>query len=292
MHIRDVFSTGKLSYSFEFFPPKTDEGEAQLWTTIRELEHLRPTFLSVTEGAGGSTRDRTSRIVRRIGAETTIIPVAHMTCVGSPATSLAESVQDYAAAGIVNLLALRGDPPRDSATFVAAPGGFTHAVELVELIRSLGDFCVGVAGYPEKHPEAPDFESDVQHLAEKLEAGAEFVVTQFFFEAANYFRLVEALQRMGHDAPVVPGIMPVTNVKQIQRMAALQGSAFPAALGERLLAVEDDPEAVRAIGVETATELCQALLDGGAPGLHFFTLNRSTATREIAENLRLAPSAL
>ena len=276
-----------LSYSFEFFPPRNDEGEAALWRAIRELEPLNPTFVSVTDGAGGSTRERTARIVIRVAEETDITPVAHLTCAGSSAESLRLAVESYREAGITNLLALRGDPPKGSEDFVPDPNGFSHADQLVRLIREVDDFCVGVAGYPEPHPESPDFDSDVAYLVGKVEAGADFIVTQFFFNAADYFRLRDALAARGIDVPLVPGIMPVTNVRQIQRFSELQGSAFPADLAERLLAVEDDPEAVRAIGVETATKLCSELIEGGAPGLHFYTLNRSTATREIAALLGL-----
>ena len=287
MKLRDLYARPGVKFSFEFFPPKTEEGEAQLWDAISELQHLRPTFVSVTDGAGGSTRDRTGRIVRRVKAETEIEPVAHLTCAGSSAASLRDALAGYAEAGIENIMALRGDPPRGESAFAAAPDGFAHAVDLVRLIHETGDFSVGVAGYPEKHPEAPDFETDVRHLLEKIEAGADVVVTQFFFHAADFFRLRDELAARGCEVPLVPGIMPITNLKSITRMAELQGSPFPADLAARLTAVEDDADAVRAVGVEVATELCQALLDGGAPGLHFYTLNRSTATRHIAANLGL-----
>lgn len=290
MKVSDHLASGRLSFSFEFFPPRTDEGETQLWQAISELESLHPTFVSVTDGAGGSTRERTARIVTRVRDETSIVPVAHLTCVGSSRESLRAALDGYAGAGIRNIMALRGDPPKGETEFEPVPDGFRYAAELVALIRETGDFCVGVAGYPEKHPEAADFETGVDHLVAKLEAGAGFVVTQFFFRADDYFRLLDALARRRVDVPVVPGIMPITNVRQITRMAELQGSAFPADVAERLLAVEEDSEAVRRVGVEVASELCRRLLDGGAPGLHFYTLNRSTATREIAAALGLAPS--
>jgi methylenetetrahydrofolate reductase (NADH) len=291
MKLRELYPGERVRYSFEFFPPRTDEGERQLWTAIRELEPLHPTFVSVTDGAGGSTRERTASIVARVASQTEIVPVAHLTCVGSSRASLREALESYVSLGIENIMALRGDPPRGETEFVPAPDGFAHAIELVRLIHEVGDFSVGVAGYPEPHPEARDFETGIVHLAEKVRAGADLVVTQFFFYADDYFRLCDALQRHGVDVPVVPGIMPVTNVRQIRRMAELQGSAFPADLAERLVAVEDDPEAVKAIGVEVATELCDSLLEGGAPGLHFYTLNRSTATREIAAHLGLGERA-
>ena len=286
--IRDLLASGRRSFSFEFFPPKTDEGEATLWRAIRELEPLQPTFVSVTYGAGGSTRDRTIRIVQRIAAETALTAVAHFTCVGASRDELREVIRDIEAAGIRNVLALRGDMPSGpDAEWKAHEDGLAHADELVRLLHAEGDFCVGVAAFPEGHPESADKATDVKHLANKVAAGADFAVTQFFFDAADYFQLVEMAADAGCAVPIIPGIMPVTNVSQIERFAKLSGAAFPPDLAERLHAVEDDPEAVRAIGVEVATELCRELLDGGAPGLHFYTLNRSTATREIYERLGL-----
>ena len=286
--LRDLLRAGHASYSFEFFPPKTDEGEVLLWRALRELEPLHPTFVSVTYGAGGSTRDRTVSITQRINEETTLMPVGHLTCVGSSRVELRHVIGSYAAAGVRNVLALRGDPPGGlDAPWTPHPEGLSHAVELVALLRDLGDFCVGVAAFPEGHPECVDLETDARMLIEKQAAGAEYAITQFFFNADDYFRLLDRASRLGGTIPIIPGIMPVTNVRQIQRMAQLSGAVFPADLAERLLAVEDDPEAVRQIGVETATALCARLLVGGAPGLHFYTLNRSTATREIYRALNL-----
>jgi methylenetetrahydrofolate reductase (NADPH) len=286
--IRELLERGEPSFSFEFFPPKTDDGERQLWQAIRELESLRPTFVSVTYGAGGSTRDRTVRITERIAAETTLIPVGHLTCVAASRTDLRGVVASYAAAGVRNVLALRGDPvggPR--AEWVTHPDGLSYAVELVELVRSLGEFCVGVAAFAQGHPESPGVADDTRRLADKFAAGADFAITNFFFDADDYFRLRDRLAGLAVTGPVIPGVMPVTNVRQIERMAELSGTPFPAGLANRLHAVEDDPVAVRAIGVEVATALCERLLAGGAPGVHFYTLNRSTATREIYQ--RLAP---
>jgi methylenetetrahydrofolate reductase (NADPH) len=284
-----LLGSGRPSYSFEFFPPKTDEGERQLFRAVRELEPLHPTFVSVTYGAGGSTRDRTVRITRRIAEETTLLPVAHLTCVGSSRAELRHIIGQYADAGIRNVLALRGDPPAGAGeAWESHPDGLQYAVDLVRLVRRLGDFSVGVAAFPEKHPEALDFDADARVLLAKAEAGAEFAVTQFFFQAADYFRLVDRLDRLGCRMPVLPGLMPVTNVAQIERMTTLSGAAFPAALADRLHAVDGDPEAVRAVGVENVVELAQELLAGGAPGLHFYTLNRSTATREAYAALGLA----
>jgi methylenetetrahydrofolate reductase (NADPH) len=287
--IRDLLSTGTPSYSFEFFPPKNDAGEQQLWRTLRELETLSPTFVSVTYGAGGSTRDRTVRITGRIASDTTLTPVGHLTCVGQSRAELRSVIGAYAGAGVRNVLALRGDPEGGAQQpWVRHPEGLDHADELVEMVLGLGEFCVGVAAFPEGHPEAVDLESDARYLVAKQRAGADFAVTQFFFKADDYFSLRERAARLGCTIPIIPGIMPVTNVKQIQRFAQLSGAAFPADLADRLLAVEDDPAAVRAMGVEVATELCSTLLEGDAPGLHFYTLNRSTATREIYANLGLA----
>jgi methylenetetrahydrofolate reductase (NADPH) len=284
--IRDLIAAGGLSFSFEFFPPRTDEGERVLWQALRELEPLKPTFVSVTYGAGGSTRDRTVRVTGRIAEETTLTPLGHLTCVGSSRQELRSVVGAYAGAGVRNMLALRGDPPGGvTAAWEPHPDGFSHAVELVELMRTLGDFCVGVAAFPEGHPEAADLDSDAKVLAAKAAAGADYAITQFFFDPADYFRLVDRAARAGCDIPIIPGVMPVTNVRQIERFSELNGSAFPAELAERLHAVADDAAAVRAIGVEVATDLANALLEGGAPGLHFYTLNRSTATREVYRNL-------
>jgi len=286
--VRDLLATGRRSWSFEFFPPKDDAGERQLWQTLRELEGLAPTFVSVTYGAGGSTRDRTIRVTERIATETTLTPTAHLTCVGSSRAELRQVVGGYAAAGVRNVLALRGDPPGGpGASWEQHPQGLRHAVELVELVRSLGDFCVGVAAFPDKHPEALDFDSDARVLRDKALAGADFAVTQFFFDAAAYFRLVDRLSALGCALPVIPGIMPVTNVAQVERFAQLSGAPVPPALAERLHAVRDDPAAVRAVGVAAASELAGELLDGGAPGLHFYTLNRSMATREVYAALDL-----
>jgi methylenetetrahydrofolate reductase (NADPH) len=284
----NLLASGRRSFSFEFFPPKDDAAEAVLWDAIRRLEPLSPTYVSVTYGAGGSTRDRTTRIVSRIAEHTTLTPVAHLTCVGSSVAELRGVIAQFAAAGIKNVLALRGDPAGGpAAPWEPHPEGLNFAVDLVRLVRELGSFCIGVAAFPDVHPASDDLEADARVLAMKADAGAKFAVTQFFFRPEPYFRLVERAQAHGCTIPIIPGIMPVTNVKQIKRFAELSGAPMPAEVTDRLQAVADDPAAVRRVGVELATELSAKLLDGGAPGLHFYTLNRSTATLEVFDRLGL-----
>src|SRR6266498_2748217 len=280
--ISDILRGG-LSFSFEFFPPRTPEMEETLRTTLVELETLAPSYVSVTYGAGGTTRERTHDIVVDILRTTAMTAMAHLTCAAHTRAELVEIVTRYRDAGIENVLCLGGDPPAD---LDLPPGELSYAVELVELVRDIGDFSVGVAAHPEPHPKSPSRESDRYWTARKLKQ-ADFAITQFFFEADHYFDLVEGLRAQGVDKPVLPGIMPATNLKSITRMAELQGSEFPPWLADKLYAVADDKEAVREVGIAEATKLCQALLDGGAPGLHFYTLNRSTATREIFTRLGL-----
>ncbi|MBW9216628.1 methylenetetrahydrofolate reductase [NAD(P)H] [Mumia sp. zg.B53] len=278
------------SFSFEFFPPKNDAGERALWTAIRELEPLHPTFVSVTYGAGGSTRDRTVRITERIATETTLRPMGHLTCVGQSRDDLRTVLGQYAAAGVRNILALRGDPVGGpGAPWTPHPGGLDHGDELVALVAGLGTFCVGAAAYPKGHRESSSLEADADVVVAKARAGAEFVVTDFFFLAEDYFALVERVRARGCEIPVVPGIMPITNLKQISRMAELSGHDVPPSVVSRLEPWADDPDGLRAEGTLVATELCDALLEGGAPGLHFYTLNRSTATRRIYESLAPVP---
>ena len=285
--ISELLTQGR-TYSFEFFPPKTDEAERQLEKALAELEPLGPSFVSVTYGAGGSTRERTRDIVLRINRDTTMTAMAHLTCAGHTREELTDIVTGYGAHGVENILALAGDPPAVPEGGAEAPAGdFRYALELVELIRSLGDFSVGVAAHPELHPRSGgDRARDRDHLAAKLRA-SDFGVTQFFFRATDYLGMLDDLAERGVDTPVLPGIMPVTNAGQVQRFAQLAGAAFPSDLAARIEAVADRPEEVRRIGVEVATDLCQELLDTGAPGLHFYTLNRSRATREIYANLGL-----
>ncbi len=287
--LRELIDTGRPSISFEFFPPKTDQAEAVLWEAVRRLEPLNPTFVSVTYGAGGSSRDRTVRVTRRIAQDTTLTPMAHLTCVGASRAELRGVIAEYADAGVSNVLAIRGDPkdgPR--AAWETHPGGLDYAVDLVRLVRELGNFSVGVAAFPDIHPASGDVEQDARVLKAKADAGAGFAITQMFFSPDAYFALVERAAAIGCTMPIIPGVMPVTNVKQIERIAELTGVALPQDVTERLHRVADDPAAVREVGVEIAIELSRTLLDGGAPGLHFITMNRSTATLDVFAGLGLA----
>jgi len=281
-HIGQLLARGERSFSFEFFPPRDAEGERVLWQSIRELEPLKPTFVSVTYGAGGSTRERTAGITARIARETTLTPMAHLTCVGHTVDELRSIIGGHLAAGVRNVMALRGDPPEGPrAPWTPTAGGYERAIDLVRLARSLGDVGIGVAAFPEKNPASASLELDARILADKAEAGADFAVTQLFFAAEPYFELVERVRALGCEVPVIPGIMPILNLRSVARMAELSGAAIPAEVVARVARFEGDPASVRAEGIAVATELCDALLAGGAPGLHFYTLNRSKATREI-----------
>jgi methylenetetrahydrofolate reductase (NADPH) len=256
-----------------------------LWRAIRDLEPLRPAFVDITYGAGGSRRDRTLRTVERVVAETGLTVVAHLTCVGATREELVATIRHFAAVGVRNVLALRGDPPGGPGAHWQPPeGGLRYAEDLVRLLHEQGGFSVGVAAYPRPHPESADHAADVKFFLQKCAAGADFALTQFFFDPADYFRFVGAVRDAGCDIPIVPGVMPVTSAGQIERFTQLSGRPFPDDLAARVRAAPDEA-AVRAIGVEVATALCRELLAGGAPGIHFYTLNRSTATREIHTRL-------
>ena len=280
--IGDLLAAGR-TYSFEFSPPKTAAASLSLGHTIAELEPLGPSFVSVTYGAGGSTREHTRDTVLWVRRETEVPPMAHLTCVGHNRDEISAIVSTYVEAGVENVLALGGDPPKDPSE--ARPSDYEHAIDLVEQLRAEANLSLGVAAHPEGHPRSPDLATDRRHLAEKLRL-ADFAITQFFFDIEHYVSLVNDLADLGVTKPVLPGIMPVTNIAQVTRMAELSGAEFPAWLRDRLEAASD-PEDMRRIGIEAATELCAALLETGAPGLHFYTLNKSSATREIYAQLGL-----
>ncbi len=288
MRISDLLERQRPVFSFEFFPPKTDEGEATLRNTLEVLKDDQPDYVSVTYGAGGTTRNRTVEITKTIKRDLGIEAMAHLSCVGEPKERLVDLLEEIEAAGIENVLALRGDPPRGETEWRAHPGGLSFSVELIRLIKERFGFCVGAAGFPEVHLDAPDRASDLRYAREKVEAGAEFLITQLFFDNEVYFEYVEEARAAGIEVPIIPGIMPITNYGQIRRFTDLCGATIRENLERQLDGRADDPEAVAELGVAYATLQCSDLLARGAPGIHFYTLNRSPATRAILAALRAA----
>lgn len=288
MLIRDFLASGKPSISFEFFPPRSDEAVAQLERTIAELGELQPAFVSVTYGAGGSTREKTIDIVSRIKRDAGIEAMAHLTCVGSARDELAGIVRRLADSGVQNILALRGDPPKGEKAFTVVDGGFRNADELVAFIRRGhgANLCVGGAAYPEKHVECGNPAVDLNNLKRKVDAGADFLITQLFFDNRHYWEFVERARAAGITVPIIPGIMPITNAAQVERFTISCGATLPFKLAMQLDRRRDNPAAVMQLGVAHATSQCIDLLMGGAPGIHFYTLNRSTASRDIFNALR------
>jgi methylenetetrahydrofolate reductase (NADPH) len=288
MRIDEIIAAGgEPVFSFEFFPPKTEDGERNLFDALEALRPLEPAFVSVTWGAGGSTREKTIAIVSRIRANHGLEAMAHFTCVGATTDDLHDALRQMREAGIDNVLTLRGDPPRGQERFVVTEGGLAYASELTRLAADGYEFCLVGACYPEVHPEAADLATDLAHLREKVDAGVRVLITQLFFDNAAYFRFVEAARAEGIDVPIVPGIMPITNAEQIKRFTSMCGATIPAPLLDALDQRRDDPEGVADLGVAYATLQCAELLARGAPGIHFYTLNRSPATRAILSALRL-----
>jgi len=279
--------SGSPTFSVEFFPPKDLAGEERLWASLEALVPLKPDFVSVTYGAGGSTRDRTIRITREITKRTGLKTVAHLTCVGSTELELKATLESYREAGIGSVLALRGDPQGGpGGKWVSTPNGFDHADQLVSLAKEMG-FEVGVAAFPDIHPASRDIEQDISVLHEKQRRGATFATTQFFFDSRSYLSLTNRLRKVGSGLPVIAGVLPITNVKQLERMAALSGTPIPEAIRERISKVESNPELVRNEGVAIATNLCKELMKTGVPGIHFYTMNSAQSTIEIVKRIGL-----
>lgn len=292
MKIVDKFETEPRTFSFEFFPPKTPDAVEGLFRTALRLRSLTPSFISVTYGAGGSTRRHTIDLTTRFKDELALTAMAHLTCVGHSRAELREILKELQSRGIENLMLLRGDPPAGASNFVPASDGFSHAYELVRLARAVGSFCIGCAGYPEGHPECPDKAKDLEYLKLKVDSGADFVVTQLFFDNRDYFDFVERVRRIGIRLRIIPGIMPVLSWPQIQRITRLCGASIPPKLAQDLEATGDDKASAERVGTEYAIRQCEELLLDGAPGIHFYTLNQSRATEEIFRYLKQHVAAL
>ena len=282
-----IASSEEPVFSFEFFPPKTDEGERNLHATLQELRALEPDYVSVTYGAGGSTRDRTVEITKHIKDEHGLEAMAHLSCVGTTDAELRTILDEIRDAGIDNVLALRGDPPRGETEWKPTPGGLHYSTELAALIRDNYDFCIGAACFPEVHPEAPDLAHDLKFLKEKIAAGATFLITQLFFDNALYYDFVARARAIGIEVPIIPGILPITTYKQLERVTSICGATIPDHVLTDLHQRRASDEAVAEFGVAYATMQCADLLANGAPGIHFYTLNRSPATRAILSSLKL-----
>jgi len=286
MKIIDILSQGKPTVSFEFFPPKDDKGFSDLYAAIAAMQPLQPSYVSVTYGAGGGTRRKTVDLVKRIKHEIGIEAMAHLTCVGATSDEIATVLDELKVGGIENVLPLRGDPPKGAASFEAVEGGFRYANELVEFVRTRYDFCLGGAGYPEKHPEALSEDADLDNLKRKVDAGVDFLITQLFFDNADFYRFRERATAAGIKVPILAGIMPLRSLTQTKRFAQMCGATIPTALLAKIEPVEDDSEAVRSLGMMHAAQQCEQLLNEGVAGLHFYTLNRSTATRAIFQHIK------
>jgi methylenetetrahydrofolate reductase (NADPH) len=286
MRISDLLAKPGPALSFEFFPPKNDIGFWDLYRTVEALKPLDPTYVSVTYGSGGGTRSKTLDLVARIKSDIGIESLAHLTCVGSTKSQIGAIIDELRFRGIDNVLALRGDPPAGEASFVPTEGGFAHANELVEFIRGRCDMCIGAACYPESHPESTSPAKDLDHLKRKVDAGVDFLITQLFFDNDHFLRFRERAERAGITVPILAGIMPILGVSQVKRFTQMCGASLPEQLEKEIAAVEDDPEAVRYIGMYHATHQCVDLLKEGVAGIHFYTLNRSTATRAIYQLIK------
>jgi methylenetetrahydrofolate reductase (NADPH) len=285
VRIDELTGKGLPTVSYEFFPPKNEAGFALLYQSIGELYPLHPSYVSVTYGAGGSTRQKTVELTQRIQSELKIRSMAHLTCLGHTAEEIGQILDVLWEGGVRNVLALRGDPPQGQSDFVPTKGGFGYANELVAFVRSRSDFCIGVAGYPEGHPQCLNRTRDMEHLKRKVDAGASFIVTQLFFDNADFYRFRDAARKMGITSPIIAGIMPILSVAQIKRFISMCGAKIPHPLLERIEAIEENAEAVQAAGIEHATNQCRDLLANGVDGLHFYTLNRSKATAQICKAL-------